>query len=658
VVTTSADGQIVEVRGDQAHELTRGYTCPKGRALGRLHHDPARLDRPWMGDPGSQRPSDWSECLDDLAARLRRIIDEHGPDAVALYTATFSNLDSAASITAGGFQAGIGTRSRYTSATIDAISKIMVQGLVSGHPLLFPFADTARTRMLVLVGTNPVVSHGATNGWPDPVNLLRGVADRGELWVLDPRRTESARLATRHLQPRVGTDDAVLAYLVREVLADGADKEYIARHVDGIETIRAAVEPFDVALASSISGVATSDLEDMLAAVRRAGRVTVITGTGPQMAAARDSTELLVWALGAVTGSLDREGGTWFHPGFFNRYDRNPVPAAIGFPIGAGPASRPDLAAPFGQFPCAALADEIDAGNVRAVVVVGGNPLRSFPDPERLRRSFERLDVLASLDILWSDTVRSSTHVLSCTDQLEQPEILVYDTLYPMIAAQHSSAVVAPLAERRPVWWILAQLGRRLGFEVLPNGLDPDVCTHEEVLAAYVPPDRLAMLTEAESVVVEAGPVYGWVTERLLPDGRWQFNQPQILDSIRTTPPSASLVLCPRRQVRQMNSMIYPTDRDDGTDVLVHPDDAKTAGIVDGGLVRVASANGFVEGRVRVTDDIARGAVSVPHGFSDPNVCSLTSDADGVDPTTGMVEQSGIAVSLTPIATPPGGAPS
>src|SRR4029079_6668442 len=131
------------------------------------------LDAPWIRQSGELVSTTWSEALDDLAARLQRVVDAHGPDAVGLYTATFSYLDSAAAWSANALQAGIGTTSRYTSATIDSISKVVIQAKVTGHPELFPFVDVDHARMTVLVGTNPVVSHGATNGWPDPLQRIR-----------------------------------------------------------------------------------------------------------------------------------------------------------------------------------------------------------------------------------------------------------------------------------------------------------------------------------------------------------------------------------------------------------------------------------------------------------------------------------------------------
>ena len=121
---------------------------------------------------------------------------------------------------------------------------------MAGVGWLFHSIDFERTTLLLLLGTNPVVSHNShMQAFPNPTARIREIARRGEVWVVDARRTETAKLATRHLAPRPGTDYALLAYLVRELLRDGADTEYLAAHATRVDELRAAVEPYDEAAA-------------------------------------------------------------------------------------------------------------------------------------------------------------------------------------------------------------------------------------------------------------------------------------------------------------------------------------------------------------------------------------------------------------------------
>lgn len=666
VVRTDGD-RVVEVRGDREHPVTKGYTCPKGRAAGDFHHHPRRLDGPRLHG----RAVGWDELLDDLAAALGRIVAESGPDAVAVYWGTWSWMDAFGRLRADALLRHLGTRSRYSAITVDAIARLTVAELLTGSPSPFPALDADDPGLTVLVGTNPVVSHGHSAAVVDPVTTLRRVARDHGLWVLDPRRTESARLATRHLAVRPGTDHLLLACVVRALLDDGADEAYLRRHAAAadIDALRRAVEPWRVEPTSERTGVAEADIEGLVAAIRAAGRVTVLTGTGTTMAPTAVSTEWLAWAVQIVTGSFEAPGGAWFNPGAIARAHAHGQRAATTAPaadtsgsavaarLEPGPPSRPDLPARFGERPCAALADEIEAGNVRALLVVGGDPLTSLPDTTRLDAAFARLDVLAVADVIEADTVARATHVLSVAGMLERDDVTWFtDRFPPVMAAQRTNGVLAPGADRRLLADVVDDLGARLG-------LAPE-------------PDRWARLVRrlpelsAPGVVVHDPPrVKGWVHERLLPAGRWNL-APRVLverfaaDAADPVPLPGTLVAVPRRALRRMNSMLRDVGRggDDG-EVWLHPDDAATASVADGQRVLVTAARAgagpgaAIEATARVTTGVVPGCVSVSHGLHEANVNRLTSGTPGsVDPFTGMVVQSGIAVRVTPAGDrpPPG----
>lgn len=653
LVTTEGD-HVVAVNGDPADPISGGYTCAKGRALPAFHHSPARLNHPLVRRGGELVRVSWDELIDDLHARVAAVVAESGPDAVAVFQATASAYDANGRRAGDRFLRGLGSRSRYTSATVDAPGKMLVSELMAGHPGLLPAIDHDTARLTLLIGTNPLVSHGHTNAFPNPTVRLRRLAERGELWVIDPRRTETARIATHHLAPRPGTDWALLAFLVRELLRDGADHAYLADHADGVEQLAAAVERFDLPEAAATTGLRQDELSDLLAAVRRHGRVAGETGTGATMSAAANVTEWLLWALHIVTRSYETPGGMWFQPGFLHRLHERPLRPSSGA-AEPGPRSRPELACRWGEQPCSALADEIEAGNVRALFVLGGNPVTALPEVPRLVEALGKLDVLAVADVVHTDTTGLATHVLPCTGQLERPDVPhTVDQFLPVLGTRYTPAVVAPAAERRPMWWPLAQLGRRLGIDVLPAGLDPDGCSDDDLLATLferspVDFDEL----RRERVVVERPAVHGWVEQNLLPDGRWRVAPELLVRQLDELGPPPPLVLVPRRQLGHLNSQLRGvaarTVRGDRLpDVLVHPADAKAAGIADGDAVEVRSATGSLVGTARVGDGIRRGAVSVPHGYAQPNVGSLTSGRTGVDPLTGMVLQSGLAVELRP----------
>jgi anaerobic selenocysteine-containing dehydrogenase len=653
LVTTEGD-RVVKVSGDPQHPVSRGYTCPKGRALGHLHHDPRRLDRPLMRRAGRLVETSWDACLDDLATRLARIVEESGPDAVGIYLATASAFDVSGRRAAERLFRAIGSRSKYTATTIDTPCKPLIAELMTGNPTLVPGVDQERARLVLLFGLNPVVSHGHFSAMPMPAARLREVADRGgEVWVVDPRRTETAAVATRHLAIRPGTDYAVLAYLVRELLAKGADTGYLAEHASGLSELAAAVAPYDLRTAADRAGVPEADLADLLAAVRRHGRVAGQSGTGLTMSAAANVSEWLLWSLHVVTASYDRPGGMWFHPGFIKCLDERPWPPGDAR-AAPGPPSRPELPSRWGEIPCAALSDEVTAGNLRALLVVGGNPVTALPETARLVPALRQLDVLAVADVMRTDTTDLATHVLACTGQLERADLPGYvDQFQAEIAGQLTHAVVRPGAERRAMWWCWAQLGARLGHPVLPDGMHPDEVSDEDLLRTLADRSKASYeeLDAAESAIVWRSSTFGWVHEHVLPGGRWLLAPAPLVEQLSTLTAPPALTLVPRRQRRHVNSLLrdgsgpYGTERD-APEVLVHPADAAEHRIADGAVVEVRSSSGVLLGRARFDPHIRRGVVSVPHGFAETNVNRLTSASKGVDPLTGMVLQSGIEVTL------------
>ncbi len=642
-ITVTVEGdRVLKVRGDDAHPLSQGYTCAKGRGLPDWHHHPHRLDHPRI----KGQAVDWDRCLDDLGNRLAAIIAECGPDAVAMYLASGSAYDANGRRAAERFVGAIGSRQKYTATTIDTPMRPLVAELMGGWSGLTPLWDQEAARLLILVGTNPVVSHGHGNGLPDPIRRLRAQQERGPVWAIDPRRTETARLADRHLAPRPSTDYLILGWLVRELLADGADWDYLGEHAIGVEDLAAVVAPFTLDRAIAGTGLDPADLPDLLEAVRTAGRLSILSGTGVSMGRHANVTEWLLWALAVVTGSYDQPGGMWFNPGYLMQLDTRSWQPSDGHPE-PGPASRPELPRRFGEYPCAALVDEIEAGNVRALVVVGGNPLIAFPDRDRTQAALVSLDVLAVADVVETDTTELATHLLAVAGQLERADLpWMLDAYQPAIATHYTPAVVPPGADRWLMWQVFAELGRRLGVGVLPRGIDPDTAADEGLLALIAErgrSDAATVLAARRGLVGEARPVHGWVLNRVLPDRRWRLAPEPLVAQLADLDNPEPLVLLPRRQMRTMNSQLRDLGGV-GPEVLVHPDH----GIADGQLVQVRSAHGELVGSARTSDEIAPGAVSIPHGWADPNVCTLTTAKSDVDPLTGMVWQSGLPVRLSP----------
>lgn len=651
MVVDVEDQQIVKVRADRDHPLSKGYSCPKGRALGGIHHHPDAITRPMMRKDGALVPVSWDEALDDIAAKLRVVIDAHGPNAVGFYFGSGLGMDASGYRLVDTFHKALGHPPKFSPLTIDGTAKVLVASMVGGFPGLGPKTDNDSVDMLLYVGVNPMVSHGHNTGMFNPAGPIRAAAKRGEVWTIDPLFTETAKFSNRHIQPYPGKDYAILAWLAREIIDGGLMNP--AQPIQGLDQLRAALDGFDRATAAAIAGVPESDLADLLAAVRRQGRVTVETGTGVTMADSANVTVWLSWVLMALTGTMNRKGGVWFHPGFITQFDSFPLPI-YDDPRTPGAPTMPEVSGIIGDWPCAALPGEIDAGNIRAMLNFGGALVRSFPDSNVLTPRLAGLDLHVTFEIIANDTTAVSTHVLPTKDQMERADISFWDTLSGSLSMLYTPPVLEPTGDRRSAWWVISQIMRRAGVEVpehVPNEDGPG--TDDAMLATLLQGARASFDEVAAAGTIQLPLEFPakWVDTHVENMGGWKLAPPALVEMWQglRAEDQASLdgprPLCyiSRRQRRKLNAAL--SFLGSPADILLNPADAASNGIAHGDQVRVSTTRGEIVLTANVTDTIRPGVASIPHGHEVANVNRLTS-VEQVDRMTGMVRYTGIPIAV------------
>jgi anaerobic selenocysteine-containing dehydrogenase len=657
IVIDVDEDRIVKIRGDRDHPLTKGYTCPKGRSIGLWHHHEDGITSPMMRKNGELAVVGWDECLDDVAAKLKRTIEAHGPDAVGFYFGSGLGMDASGYRMADTFYRNLGTPPRFSPTSIDGTAKIMVAGLVGGFPGLNPKADYATVEMLLYVGSNPMVSHGHNTGMFNPAAMIRGTSRRGDVWTIDPLATETAKFSTRHLAPYPGKDYAILAWLTREVLNGGPLNP--AQPVTGIAELRAALADFDRRTAATIAGIAEADLDDLLAAIRRHGKLVVETGTGVTMSKSANLTHWFGWVLMILTGAMNREGGAWFHPGFMNQYDRSELPEMET--LTAGPPTMPGVTGLIGEWPCAALPREIAAGNIRAFVNLGGSLLRSFPDVNVLRPALGKLDLLVTFENFMNETVPLSSHVLPGKGQVERPEISFWDTMSTRVSMQHAPAIVPARGERRSNWWIISQLMRRMGMPVSDDVPldDREPGADDRMLASLITESARCGFEElAATGYVERPREFPapWLDAHVERIGGWRLAPQELLDFWEVISaadiadldkPRPRLSFISRRQRRKINGSL--SFLGSPTDIILNPADAAAFGIKHGDNVRVRTDRGEIVLSANVDPAIRPGVASIPHGHESANVNYLT-NTNLVDPLGGQVLYTGIPIEVEAVS--------
>ena len=479
---TIEDGTVTAVRGDDEDVFSGGFICPKGTAIGQLHHDPDRLRTPLVRNPGSGRlePASWDEAFDLIRSRLADVIAAHGPDSVALFLGNPNVHNTSSAFYLPVLIKALGTTSRYTASTVDQFPKQVASALMFGTPLSVAIPDIDRTDYLLVLGANPLVSNGSMMTAPDMPGRLRALRQRsGRLVVVDPVRTRTARAADEHVAIRPGGDAFLLASIANVLLEDGlADVGRAAGHLaDGsLDAVTVAVAPFTPSAVAGITGVPAATIRRLAhelaaapsaAVYGRMGTTTsgLATGDGRTMHLGTVAS-WLVDVINVLIGSLDAPGGVmWPLPPAGSPNTQGPPGTGRGATIPGRRRTRVrGLPSILGEFPAAALAEEIDTEGpdgtrIRALITIAGNPVVSTPDSDRLERALGTLDLVVSLDAYVTETSRHADVILPAPSPLARRHFdVVFTTLAISNTARYSPAAVPLQPDERDEADTLLQL--------------------------------------------------------------------------------------------------------------------------------------------------------------------------------------------------------
>ncbi|HEY3351621.1 MAG TPA: molybdopterin-dependent oxidoreductase [Polyangia bacterium] len=655
--------EVRAIRGDRDDPQSRGHICPKALAHADLARDPDRLRQPLRRRGASWEPVTWDAALDEIAGRLTGIQERHGGDAVALYYGNPVAHAYGTLLVLLPFIRALGTRNVYSANSLDARPRMLVSRLLYGNEALLPVPDLGRTRFLLAVGANPVVSNGSVMTAPDCARRVGEVRGRGgRLVVVDPRRTETAAIADTHLFVRPGADALLLAAMLHVLFAEGlvrlGDLDGL---VAGLAELEGLVRPFPPEQVAAATGVAADDVRGL---ARDFAAAPAAAAYGRMGACTQEHASLTTWLLDAltlVTGNLDRPGGLMFASPAVDL-----VALASGLPrdhrTGRWRSRVAGLPEIDGELPVAALADEIETpgpGQVRALVMLAGNPVLAAPDGRRLDRALAGLELMVAVDLYLNETTRHAHLVLPAAAPLECDR---YPLLEAAMAvgnhARHTRAVLPRPPGVREDWDTLVALADRLGRR--RGGLAGHATRLACAAARAVGPARALDLllragphhlslaqVEAAPHGLDLGPLRPRLAGLLRRTGRRLPLVPAPLGAelarLATMPEVArggdELRLITRRLLRSMNTWLHNCPRlvrgPDQCTLRMHPDDAAARGLAAGQRVRVASAVGAIEVPLELGAEMMPGVVSLPFGFGhDRPGARLT--AAGVHPGASM----------------------
>ena len=305
------DERVVGIRPDAQHVATQGFGCVKGLKQHRLFTSPDRLTHPLKRVHGTFQRVSWRQSLDEIGAKIRGLRAAHGPDSIGLYVGTAAGFGLLHPIFAQGFMTGLGSKSIYASATQDCSNKFAVARELYGFPFSQTFPDVDRTRCLIIVGANPVVSKWSFLQVPDPIARLRAIEERGgRIFVVDPRRGETAKVAGEHVFIRPGTDVFFyLAFLNELIARGGVDRDRVSQHMQGFEAVEALVDAWTPERVEPVTRIPAATLREMVGAYCEADGAALYSSTGVNMGGNGALAYWIQEVINAVSGNLDRSGG-------------------------------------------------------------------------------------------------------------------------------------------------------------------------------------------------------------------------------------------------------------------------------------------------------------------------------------------------------------
>ena len=697
-LTINEDDRIVDIRGDKDHPLTRGYACFMGLQAEEAHHGDARILHPLKRNAsGGFDPIPSEQAIDEIASRIAAIMEVHGPDAIGVYFGNGSIFNSTAVTMQAHFLEAIGSRSRFTSYTIDQSAKTLSAeriGIWAGGNL-----QLEQSEVILLIGTNPLLSHGLLGFLAsDPTRRLKAAKAQGlKLITIDPRRTETSHHADLSIQPYPGQDSAIMAGLIRLILAEGwQDKAFCARYVgdEAMAALRAAVDPFTEAMVEGRAGLNSGDL-------RRVGEIfardckqgAAYTGTGPSMAPHSNLMQHMVDCLNVVCGRFTRAGDKVISvdmmtpPAEFRAEVIPPSRASW-----QGPPSRiRGVGCLAGEKTTGTLADEIltpGPEQVRCLISCGGNLANLMPDQEKMERAFNALDLKVSIDPYMSNSARLADYVIPPTMQYERADLPVSAygfQFFPEPWVAYTPALLKPPAGSDVVeeWYFFWALAKRLGKSLTFAGSPMDMenpPTTDDLLALraqhpMAPLDEIKkhpsgrLYLEAQSFVLPPRPEATATFDVMPADVAGELSElaaePARSDGHHSNGQAFTHLLSTRRMRNFYNTigMFLPTTRkrDPYNPAYLNPADLAARGLVDGDQIAIHSDHSRIMAIVQGDPAVRPGVVSMAHAWGglpseEVDVAThgsstnrlISTDRD-TDPINAMPRMSAIPVNIVPL---------
>jgi anaerobic selenocysteine-containing dehydrogenase len=666
-ITVNEHNEILTIKGDEKDPFSRGHICPKAVGLKDIYLDKNRLKQPVRRTESGWETISWEEAFDEVASKLKAIQAQHGKDAVGIYSGNPSVHNSGTLLSIPALMRALGTKNRFSATSADQLPHHFVSSLMFGHPLLLPVPDIDRTDFMLIMGGNPLASNGSMMTVPDVANRLKAIQKRGgKFVVIDPRKTETAKIADQHIFIKPATDVYLLLAVLNEVLdrnltrsvgrpspspmergvTESEERSPLHRRGAGatdasgevsdeaISLLKSSIQAYTPEAVSTITGIPTETIKNLVNDILTAKSAVVYGRMGVSVQAFGGVCQWLINCINIFTGNMDSEGGAMFTQPAFDLWGRAKRGEKYFNRFQSAVRKLPEFD---GELPVSAMGEDILAGGIKALFTVCGNPVLSTSNGTQLDTALEGLDYMVSVDIFINETTRHANIILPPTTGLE---VAHYDLAFYNLSVRNAAKYSEPLFEKdnnqRHDWEIFEEIKNRLisqeGAEIpVPKNPEEKLAMamqfgpygkdgltlqklkdnpHGEDLGALRPCLKDKLLTDNQAINI--------IPELLLNDlERVILNFQKLLKISEHS--KFDLQLIGRRHLRSNNSWMHNAERlvkgRDRCTLMIHPETAANRGIVNLEKVQIESRVGKVEIAVEITDEIMPNVVSIPHGF-------------------------------------------
>jgi anaerobic selenocysteine-containing dehydrogenase len=621
------NGKILSIAGDRKDPFSRGHICPKAVALKDIDEDPNRLKFPVKRSVSGWQQITWDEAFTEIAARIKETQTLYGRNAVAVYQGNPSVHNLGTMLNSRELLKALKTKNNFSATSVDQLPHHYASWAMFGHPFLIPIPDIDHTDYFLILGANPLASNGSLMTSPDVMKRLEAIKGRGKVVCIDPRRTETARLASEHFFIKPASDVYFLLAVVHTLFNENLIRlGRLEEFTDGLEDLREASKDFAPERIENLTGIPAPETRRIAAEFAAADGAVCYGRIGVSVQKFGGLCHWLINSINVLTGNFDRQGGAMFTLPAFDL-----LAMAKGDQVFNRWQSRVRKFPEFmGELPVATLAEEIltpGEGQIKALITSCGNPVLSTPNGNQLDRALDTLAFMVAIDIYINETTRHADIILPPATGVENSHYdVIFNTFAVRNVAKYSEPLFAKADGAKYDWEILQELAHLLNGRTEPLKLEPP----EVKLELGLRFGRYKLTLEdlrAHPHGIDLGELKQCLPDRLLTENKRINLGPaslvKDLERLKTeeTEPGEDypFILIGRRHVRDNNSWLHNSERlvkgKNRCTLLINSMDAENLNLQNEQVVKVSSRVGAIEIPCEITEDIGRGVVSVPHGY-------------------------------------------